>query len=119
MSDVERTNTFRRIEFVASNREQIDAEFVDLCRDLSDRLRCVGVKTDAMLTRNRADFLDRLDGADLVVRVHDADQDRLRRDGAAHILRIDPARPVHRQVSDRAARQNGSEQEQRDARSPR
>src|SRR5439155_26121410 len=79
-SDIERANTFRGVELVASDREQIDAELVDLGRDLSNRLRCVRMKADPMLPRDRADFLDRLDRADLVVGVHDADQDSAWRD---------------------------------------
>ena len=50
-----------------------------------------------------SDFLDRLDCADLVVGVHDADQDRLRSNGAEHVLGIDPARAIDRKVSDSSA----------------
>jgi hypothetical protein len=102
-SDIERADTFRGVELVTSDGQQIDAEFVDLGRDFSHRLRCIGMDTDPALPRDRADFLDRLDGADLVVGVHDADQDRLRSDGATHVVRIDATCPVHRKVSDRTA----------------
>src|SRR5215470_287927 len=56
-----------------------------------------------MLPRNCGDFLDRLLGTDLVIGVHDADQERLWSNGAAHVLRIDHARAVDWKVSDRSA----------------
>ena len=65
-SDVKRAHPFRSVELAAGNRKQIDPEFADLRRDFSNRLRCIGVKTDIILACDRADFLDRLDCADLV-----------------------------------------------------
>lgn len=64
---VECTDAFRRIELMTSDRQQVDAEFVDVGRDLADRLGRIGVKANPALPRDRADLLDRLDGADLVV----------------------------------------------------
>jgi len=51
-----------------------------------------------MLARDGADLFDRLDRADLVVGVHDADQDGARGDGAANGLGIDAARRVDGQI---------------------
>src|SRR6266446_7706554 len=98
---IERADALGGVELVAGDGEQIDAELVDFGRDLSDRLRRVGVKANSVLPRDGADFLDRLDGADLVVGMHDAYQDRLRSNGATHVLGIDPARAIDRKVSDR------------------
>ena len=61
------------------------------------------MEANPSLPRELADFLDRLAGADLVVGVHNADQDRLRSNGAAHVPRIDPARAIDWMVSDRSA----------------
>jgi hypothetical protein len=101
--DIKRTDAFRGVELVTGDRQHIDAEFVHLGWDFSDRLRCVGMKADSMLPRDRADFRERLDGTDFVVGVHDADQQRLWRNGAAHILRIDQACSIHRKVCDQTA----------------
>jgi hypothetical protein len=42
------------------------------------------MKPNPVLPGERSDFLDRLDGADLVVGMHDAYQNGLGSDGAAH-----------------------------------
>ena len=95
--DIKCAHALRRIELVASDSEQVDAEIVDLCRYFSHGLRGVSVKQNAMLAGDRGAFLDRLDRADLVVRVHDADEDRVRTDRTAKVIRIDAARSVDRQ----------------------
>ena len=80
-----------RIDLVAGNREKIDAEFVDVRWNLADGLGRIGVKQDAVLVGNASAILDRLDGADLVVGVHDADEDRARRDRFAKVVGVNPA----------------------------
>jgi hypothetical protein len=74
---------------VAGDRQKIDAELVDASSDLPDRLGSVGVHDAVLAGRLRA-ILDRLDGADLVVGMHDADKDRVRRDRSAKIAEVDP-----------------------------
>ena len=98
MPNVQRADTLGRIDLVPRHAQQIDAEVVDIRFDLADRLGRVGVKGNFVLTRDRADLTNRLDRADFVVGVHDRDQHRLRRDGSANVIRIDPPQPVHRNV---------------------
>jgi hypothetical protein len=64
---IERTDALRRVELMAGDRQQVDAERVDSGRDLADRLRRVRVEADAVLAGDGADLFDRLDRADLVV----------------------------------------------------
>jgi hypothetical protein len=52
-----------------------------------------------MLPRNPANLGNRLDGPDLVVRVHHGNQDRTRSQSAPHILRIDAAESINRHES--------------------
>src|SRR5438105_2874885 len=80
--DVERADSFRGVQLVAGQREQVDPQFVDGRPDFADRLRGIGVHRDPALSRERRDLLDRLERPDLVVGVHDADQDRTRLDRA-------------------------------------
>jgi hypothetical protein len=101
--DIERADAFRGVELVTGDRQHIKAEFAHIGRDFSDRLGCVGVEADSVLPRDCADFRERLDGADFIVGVHDADQQRPRGNGAAHVLWIDQACTVHRKVCDRTA----------------
>jgi hypothetical protein len=65
--DVQRANAFGRIELVSGDREQVDAEFIDVDRDLSNRLRRVGVDRRAPPSRRGADVSDRLQRAGLVL----------------------------------------------------
>ncbi len=67
-----RTHPLWRIEFMAGNRKEIDSELVYIGRNFADGLRCIGVKHDAMLMSNAGAIFNRLDGADLVVGMHDA-----------------------------------------------
>src|SRR5215475_10533055 len=48
-------------------------------------------------------ILDRLDGSDLVVGVHDADENRARRDRFAKVVGINAARAANRQIGDAGA----------------
>ena len=71
---VERANALRGIELVPGDRQQVDAERVDLHHDLAERLSNVGMDERAMPFRGARDFRDRLQRADLVLRMDDADE---------------------------------------------
>ena len=49
------------------------------------------MKHDILLPGDAGNLFDRLNGADLVVAVHDGDQDRVFLDRLCHVLGIDPA----------------------------
>ena len=55
------------------------------------------MQVDAFFPGDGADFLDRLDGADLVVRMHHRDQHGVFPDGLLYVRRVDQAVGVHRQ----------------------
>src|SRR5262245_65052597 len=78
------------INLMAGNRQKIDAEVVDAGRDLADGLRRVGMEQGAVLMGNAGAVLDRLDGADLIVGMHDADQDGTGTDWLAEFMGIVP-----------------------------
>jgi len=86
--DIKRADPFRRVELVARDREQIGTEFVHLCRYLADGLRRVCMQRNPMLAR---DVGNGFGGADLVVRVHDADETRILCDRFANGVGIDEA----------------------------
>ena len=77
--------------------QQVDAEFVHTRGDLADGLRGVGVEGDAVLACDVGDLGDRLDGADLVVGVHDGDEDGAGLDRAGDVVGVDQAVAVDRQ----------------------
>ena len=67
-------------------------------RNLPEGLDAVDVEGDPVLPGDPPDLLDRHDGADLAVRVHDGDQDRVRAEGPPDIVRIYQAELVDRKV---------------------
>ena len=74
---VERAYTLRAVHLVRGDRHDVDFQRVDVERNLARRLHRVGVEEDPLFLGDGADFGDRLDDADLVVRRHDRDEDRL------------------------------------------
>ena len=104
LAHVQRADALRRVELVAGDRQQIDAELVHVdrrsCRPTAPR-RC-GSERRAR-ARCAAHGRDRLDRADLVVGVHDADQDGARRDRLAEDLRDRPAPSDRREDRSRCA----------------
>jgi len=97
-ADVESADAFRTVDFVGAHRQQVDVHRVDVDRQHADALRGVGVEEDLALPSQRADLGDRLHRADLVVDVHDRDQHRVVADRVRHLLRIETAGGVDRQV---------------------
>jgi len=58
------------------------------------------MEKDTVLLSNPADHRNWLYGPDFVVGVHYGNQNRGRRHGAPHIIRVDVTEPIYRQVSD-------------------
>ena len=88
---VERAHALGRVELVAGEAQEVDAQLAHVHPDLAGRLRRVRVHQDPALVGEARDLGDRLDRSDLVVRVHDADEDRLRGEGRRDVGRVDPA----------------------------
>ena len=59
------------------------------------------MEQDAPFLGDPADLFDRLYGADLIVRMHDRDENRLLGDRPGYILGIDQPLFVRRQIGDR------------------
>ena len=75
--DPQRAGALRAVELVRRQRQQIDAERAHVDRNLAGRLHGVGVHQRAVLVRDRGELGDRLNRADLVVRVHHRDERRV------------------------------------------
>jgi hypothetical protein len=85
---------------VRGEAEQVDAQVVDVEREVGAGLDGIGVEEDAAPPADGADLGDRLDGADLVVGVHDRDKGRVLVDRRVDLLRVDPAVSVNRHDRD-------------------
>src|ERR1043166_8665428 len=96
--DEKRPHALRRADLVTGDRQEIDAEIVDLGRNLPDGLRGIGMKEDATVVSDARARRDRLNGPDLVVGVHDADENGARRDRLAQIVGGDLSGVVDREI---------------------
>ena len=97
-ADVQRADALGSVELVAGHGEKIDAEVVRLHRDLADGLGAVAMHQHAVAVGDAGDLRDGLDCADLVVGVHDGDEDGLGGDGLLNLLRVDHAMFVDGEV---------------------
>ncbi len=95
----ERSHALGAIELVRGQRQQVDVHLADVHRHVADGLHRVRVEDDLSLAADGADLPDGLNSPDLVVRVHDRDEDRPVRDGGPDIVGIDEAGAVHRNGS--------------------
>ena len=77
------------IELVGAHGQHIHTQLLDIHRNGANGLHRIGVHPHAVLVGDLRNFLDGLDGADLVVGHHNADQRGIGTDGRLHILRAD------------------------------
>ena len=95
---IERPNTLGGIDFMTGNGEKINAKFIHQRGDFADRLRRIRVQQHAMRPGDTADLGNGLERAHLVIGVHYANQQGLRGDGFADIVRVDHPGPIHREI---------------------
>jgi hypothetical protein len=88
---------------VSGDRQEVDAEHAHARRDLSDRLRRIGVEGHAALACDARAGLDGLDRPDLIVCVHDGHERSARRDRSPKIVWVDAPRTIDRENTDRDA----------------
>src|ERR1044071_4368008 len=80
-------------------RSQIEIGAVDVQRDLAQRLDGIRVEKHATLTAEPPNFFNGLKHAGFVVGRHDADQNRLVREGVFKLIKINEAVALDRQIS--------------------
>src|SRR5580658_9685260 len=95
-ANVQRTNSLRSINLVRGDGKQIPTETFNVERHLSGRLHCVAVKVNVRLRGDSANFLNRLNRAEFVVRMHHANQNCFGPQCATNILRIDDSIGTYR-----------------------
>ena len=85
-ADEESAGALGAVELVAGQGEHVDVLGVHVDGQMAGGLDGVGVEGDLLLPADLADLGDGLDGADLVVGVHDGHQAGLLGDGLGHLL---------------------------------
>ena len=99
LPDVEQPHSLRPVELVRRGAQQIDVQLIHRKRQMAEGLDRVRMKTDPLFLRDPADLGDGLDRPDLVVRMHDGDEDGPVRDRLHHVRRIDQAVLIHGEIS--------------------
>ena len=66
---------------MAAGAEHVNMAFVYMDGNLAECLHSVRMEQDSMLMGNLSDFPDRLYSSNLIVGIHDGDQNRRRPDG--------------------------------------
>src|SRR5260370_240313 len=87
-ANVKRTDALGAIQLVAGNRKQIDLQLIDVDGNFSGRLHGVGVEVDVGFFGDAADLLERLDGAEFVVGVHDGDEHGFRTKSPPQMFKV-------------------------------
>ena len=98
LADEQSGHALGTVDLVTGERQEVDAEGVEVDRDLAEGLDGVHVKGDPALPRDLPDLARRLDGPDLGVGVHDGDQDGVGPHGAPDGVGIDQAGGVDGEV---------------------
>ena len=91
LAAVQCTHALGAIELVGTHGQHIHAQLLHIHGDGTHSLHRIGVHPDTVLVSDLGDLLDGLDGADLVVGHHDADQCGVGTDGSLHVLGADVA----------------------------
>ena len=89
-------NAFRGVELVPRDRQQIDPQRIDRDADLADTLGRIRVQENIPGLTQLRDFTNRLECADFVVRMHDADQTCVGPQGRRDSIRFDDPLPIAR-----------------------
>ena len=85
---------------MTAGTEHIDMHLVHIDGNLCIRLYRIGVEQYTVLLRNLTDFGNGLDGTDLVVGKHHADQNGIGADGCFQLVQADQSVSVHIQIGD-------------------
>src|SRR5262249_55023242 len=97
-ANVQGADALGAIYFVCGERKEIDAKHIYIDRDFAGGLYCVCVEANISFSGDSPDFSERLNRAELVVGVHDADQNGLRANCGANGGRIHKTTAVHRKI---------------------
>ena len=88
---------------MSGDGHQVDAIFLHVDRNLSDGLHRIHMQEDTFFFGDLSDFGDGLNDTDFIVRVHDRNQNRLRRNRATEIVEIDAPVLFDGQIGDLVA----------------
>ena len=97
-ADIEDTNAFRGVNLVSREGEEVHTEFLNVHLQFADRLHGIRVKWNIVFLCYLAYLFKRLDGAVLVVDVHDGDEGCGITDCLTELFNVNPSVPIHGEV---------------------
>lgn len=100
LAAVQRANALLGMDFVAGQGERSMFCSTTLIGTLPTACTAVGVEQHAVFFAHGTDFGDRLNGADFIIGVHNADQRGILPNGVFHLLGCDQPFIIYRQISD-------------------
>ncbi len=89
VANIHSSDALRRIQLVTANRIEIDAESLEIHRDLAGGLHAIDVKSHTGLSRDRRDLFYRLDRPQFVISVHHGNENGVRTQCRAYVIGID------------------------------
>jgi len=98
-ANIKGTNTFWTLQFVATNRQQINVALINIDRYFSDSLSRVRVEEHFVFSAYFANLFDGLNRANLIVHVNDRTEERIRSDCLFQRLQTDQPVCLHWQIS--------------------
>ena len=102
-ADVQGTDAFGTVHLVRTHGEQINVHALDIKRNLAIRLSRIRVEQHPVFAGDASDFLQRIDGADLVVPAHQRNEDRVRTNRLLQLLQTDATVLINIEESDLVA----------------
>ena len=85
---------------MTAGTEHVNMHLIYIDRNLRIRLYRIGVEQYTVLLRDLTDLGDGLDGTDLVIGKHHADQNGIGADGCFQLVQADQSVSVHIQIGD-------------------
>src|SRR5277367_6820471 len=99
-ANVQRANTFWAVNLVAADGQHVNVVFLHVDRNFAYRLYAVRGEENPVFLGDFADFRDWIDHSNLIVGIHDGNQNGGWADSGFQLIQVDPAIFLHRQIGD-------------------
>ena len=97
-ADIQKADSLGTVEFMSACAEHVNMQLIHVDGNLSECLHRIRMEQDAVFLRDLSDLPDRLDGADLIIRKHNGNQDRILPNGSPKLFQIHQSGFVHIQI---------------------
>jgi hypothetical protein len=99
-ADIESTNAFGSIQFVATDGQQVNIVLIHIDGNLANSLSSICVEEHLIISADLPNFLNWLNHTNLVVYMDDRSEECIGSDGTSEFIKINQTISLHWQVSD-------------------